>query len=130
MFFAQYVSVVEKFSQYPSDGNNALFRQATENGVHNWSLDKFAQTYTVFGSRANQKGKIKKMDKNTFVQFTPAYSNNPSATNYVEYCRLALIRYKTWNDVYGGQDATDQEIKGSLKKRKKLWKVCPKYDYI
>ena len=61
------------------------------------------------------RNKIVNIRPKTFVQFTPSYSINPDGNNYVEYCRVSLVRFKEWKGnyhiVYGDRDATDQAIK-------------------
>ena len=92
-----------------------LYAGATSSGLSEMNLNDFCQHFTVGIGRSAQKNKIIALQSRNFTQFSPSYSCNPNGKKYVEYCRLALVRFKEWKGdyhaVYGGSDATDEEVK-------------------
>ena len=96
--------------------NEELYRAARNSGVADMNLNDFCHHFTV-GLRGQGKNKIIRLRAKNYVQFTPSYSCHPNGSKYIDYCRLALVRFKEWKTdyhaVYGGQNATDQEVKAN-----------------
>ena len=92
-----------------------LYAGATSSGLSEMNLNDFCQHFTVGQGRSANKNKIIALQSRSYTQFSPSYSCNPNNKKYVEYCRLALVRFKEWKGdyhaVYGGSDATDEEVK-------------------
>jgi len=88
------------------------------------NLNDFCQYFTV-GQRGQYRNKIVEVKKRNYIQFTPSYSSDPSGTKYVDYCRLGLVRFKEWKGdyhaVYGGKDATENEIKHNWEEFLRAW---------
>jgi hypothetical protein len=60
-------------------------------------LDEFAKLFTV-GQQDSHRNKTKFQDGLPSIrQFIPQLSNNHKSKLYSEYCRLALVQYKTWD---------------------------------
>jgi len=82
------------------------------------TLDNFCSVYTS-GKQGYHKNKIKKAPSDSFVWFKPRLQSDQSLPTYPEYCRLSLIRYKTWkgniSEAYGGKESTEVDWK-------RLWK--------
>ena len=67
------------------------------------------------GNRGPRTNLISSNEKQKIViNFYPNGNSDPNSKEYVQYCKYALIKYKSWKDksynAWGGEDATDEEI--------------------
>ena len=88
---------------------NSDFEKTGETKLKNMSLDTFAKRFDV------GKNKIKKLNDDKFVIFTPKLTGSLKSATYPLFCKYSLIRYTVWTgqsfEAYGGLESTEEEWK-------------------